>query len=73
MRRSSRATAVAGTVDVALPGRRGMGGEKSLSRPPAPASRPAEQRVSSPASGPAPRSTDSPRSRSCATPGKDCQ
>ncbi|RKE09357.1 hypothetical protein C8E86_4244 [Catellatospora citrea] len=78
MRRSSRATAAVGTVAIALPGRSGMAGEKPLSQPPAPASRAAEQRVSPPAHahgsrGPACLSTDSPRSRSCATPGKDCQ
>ncbi|MEU8079440.1 hypothetical protein AB0B31_28845 [Catellatospora citrea] len=78
MRRSSRATAAVGTVAVALPGRCGVGGEKSLSHLLLPAFRTAEQRVSPPARangsrGPARLSTDSPRSRSCATPGKDCQ
>ncbi|GAB4046559.1 hypothetical protein GCM10028775_02880 [Catellatospora paridis] len=77
MRRSSRATAVAGTVAIALPGRCGMGGEKPLSQPLLPALRTAERRVSPPAlahagRGPASLSTDSPRSRSCATLGKDC-
>ncbi|GAA1361676.1 hypothetical protein GCM10009661_07300 [Catellatospora chokoriensis] len=78
MRRSSRATAAVGTVAIGLPGRCGMSSEKSLSQPLVPASRTAEQRVSPQAQahgsrGPACHSTDSPRSRSCATPGKDCQ
>lgn len=88
MRRSSRAAAVTGAAVVLPSAARRAAGEKSLSQSPAPAFQASALRVFAPtpvtdgltltvpsddSRGPAHLSTDRQRSRSCATPGKDCQ